>query len=348
MQLDRIRQIATSGFVYAQDHRYAGADPYDGLLAPFASLLKTRRTRQIWVQLNKRGGHFSRRVTNVPPVRMAKGIALFAEAARHLGNHDIQSSLIDELVRINNGGPWGYEFDVQTRWAHYKAGTPNVVATAFVLRALAHAGRLNEVRPQVADWLESQAEGLPYFRYTASSDSLIHNGNLLAAESLARLRPEATVITTAVQTSIASQQPQGLWDYGVGRGLAWKDNFHTIYQLDSLRSLLARDMARQSVYQRAVEGWLAAFFLPDRTPKFLSTSRSHSTDIHTVATVVSGLIDHAPHRDDLLDASVQILIGEQQRDGSFRKSRFRPVLMRWEQAHAVRAIAKFAEYKESR
>ena len=51
--------------------------------------------------------------------------------------------LVAELARLSSpgysGACWGYDFDWQTRFDHFPAFTPTIVATSFVTNALVAA-----------------------------------------------------------------------------------------------------------------------------------------------------------------------------------------------------------------
>lgn len=323
-------------------NNYEGADPYDGLLSPFAPLLFAPRLRQLWVQINKRGGTISRKIGLVPQVRMAKTLALFAKGHALHGDIASANNLVDDLILQSDGGPWGYEFDVQTRWAYYRRGTPNVVATTFALRALDATGRLTEAGPDVADWLESLWDSRGYFHYTAASDNLIHNGNLLAAESLCRLRGVSPTIERAVETTIEAQEADGSWPYGAGHNLSWKDNFHTVYVIDSLSYLQSEGVDVGTAIDRAVKYWVNTFFTAEGLPKYFHDSSLPSRDIHNIATSLGALAKYAdsPVHSDKLRATTRHLLQFQSPDGGFRAKPKDAVFMRWDQGHAFLALCE--------
>ncbi|MBZ4329110.1 hypothetical protein LAM23_23560, partial [Mycobacterium tuberculosis] len=68
-------QVATAAeraLDFARTRDFTGTDPYDGLLSPWASAVRGRVPRQVWVQAHKRMGHGLRRITRVPGVTMTK------------------------------------------------------------------------------------------------------------------------------------------------------------------------------------------------------------------------------------------------------------------------------------
>ncbi|MDO4255465.1 MAG: hypothetical protein Q4C81_10055 [Kocuria sp.] len=335
-------------FRFAQTRVFAGTDPYDGLLSPYAAYLKGRRTRQAWVQAHKRAGQWLRDITDVPVVRMTKGMALFAHAAVLNQDPQLAERLVDRILAERGAGPWGYEFDVQTRWAFYPAGSPNVVATTFALRAFQATGRLAEVSPGVERWLEGQFhEG--YFRYTTTSDRLVHNGSLLAAESLAMLGGDRTKIQSAIDRTVEAQQPDGSWPYGVGPGLEWIDSFHTIYNLDSLWALDQAGFTTGQAMQDGLRFWAEYCLDQNGLPLYYADAKNVSHDVHNVATTV-GFLARAVGRGWGIpnpQPAVEHLLSLQGDDGGFRNLGTGLPHMRWNQGHATLALAGWGNKNES-
>lgn len=336
------RTAAEKALSFAAQSSFSGRDPYDGLSSPVARLLPTRISRQLWVQLLKRSGEGVRRVARIPNVRMSKSLALFSMAAFELGDHVLANELADSLLGTAKGGPWGYEFDVQTRWAHYPAGSPNVIATAFAVRALSLLNRTNEISGETMQWLLSLRREAGHFAYTSMSDRLIHNGNLLAAESVLRLGGSDDDVKDAIEVTSEAQRPDGSWPYGAGSDLGWVDNFHTAYVLDSLRYLDSQGLADSGVLRRGTDYWLNELFLPSGEPLYFTSSKSASKDVHNVATAVSTLASlGGSERIGNRSASVKLLMQFQGEDGAFRNRSNGPVFMRWNQAHATYALTKW-------
>lgn len=340
---DSLRQA----FRFARIRDFAGTDPYDGLLSPHARLLRGRRARQAWAQAHKRSGQWLRDLTDVPPVRMTKGMALFAHAAVLDGQDDLAGSLVSRIIGEHGAGPWGYEFDVQTRWAFYPAGSPNVVATTFALRAFRATGRLEDASPAVAEWLEGQfLDG--YFRYTTTSDRLVHNGSLLAAESLAMLGGDRAMIQAAVDRTVAAQAADGSWPYGEGPGLEWIDSFHTIYNLDSLWALREAGFETGEVLERGLRFWADHCLDGAGIPLYYADAERPSQDVHNVATTVGFMARAAERGWSIPDPqpAVRHLLALQGDDGGFRSSGTGLPHMRWNQGHATLALAGWGNSNE--
>lgn len=346
----RVTAAVERALAFARARDFTGTDPYDGLLSPLAPALRGRVPRQAWVQAHKRAGLGLRRLTRVPGVTMTKALALFAMAEQQRGEATAADTLVQRILDTRGGGPWGYEFDVQTRWAHYLAGSPNVVATVFALRALAATGRLEAVSAETTRWLEGLAHPDGHFRYTDASDRLVHNGSLLAAESLALLGGDRELVQRAVDRTVAAQAADGSWAYGEGEGLEWVDSFHTIYVLDSLNSLREDGFEIGTAYERGLNYWYAHCLTWELLPVYTADEKKPSDDVHNIATTVGFLAALAQRGQLEVDPAPAILhlLSHQGPDGGFRNSPRALPHMRWNQAHASLALARWARLAQDR
>lgn len=292
----------------------AGNDPYDALRSPRIPrwVRSSRRGRQLAIQVRRRIPMDVSRLLAISPFIMAKTAAcavmstsrLVASGARGASG-TLQAQVEAMFASGGNlgNGRWGYEFDVQTRWAHYPAGSPNVIATCFAARALCEAGVVLERD----DWLESafasasairadllcdDGRGSPYFCYVPASDVLVHNANALAAGIVAVVGVLAgdsagvEVAFNCAQTTARAQNASGGWPYGVANALEWEDNFHTAYTLDGLASvwLATASPILESTLRSGCAAWERRFFGPMGEPYY--TPGRGPFDIHSAATAV--------------------------------------------------------------
>lgn len=295
----------------------AGVDPYDALRSPRLPgfVRDSARLRQLAVQLRKRIPFDLAPMLGIEPFIMAKTVGCFlAGEARKVEAGVIEPSagsesvgaLLDVLDRCEGKageGGWGYEFDVQTRWAFYPKGSANLIATVFVARGLLEAGialvdeglvgRAYECAEFLVRTLWDE-EG-DCFRYTPGSVTLIHNANYLGAGLVAaagRIRDVASmreIASRALATSRSAQRVEGWWPYGQGAGLEWIDSFHTAYNLDGLLTamLCGVDGAADS-FHLGMADWQAHFFDQDGRPYYYRDKRGPA-EIHAAATAVDVL-----------------------------------------------------------
>lgn len=285
-----------------------GRDPYDALLGRRVPgfVRRTPRSRQLAIQLRKRFPLELGPALGVSEFVMAKAVACFL-IARLRGDGASPDVPVFERYLLDAQAPdggWGYEFDVQTRWAFYPAGASNTIATVFAARALATAVAAGSGHLAAREALEGAAELLggplvaasesgAYVRYTGTSDALVHNANLLACGVLAalgRLFSDVRMIDTALgcaRTSIEAQRSDGSWPYGDAASLGWSDNFHTAYNLDGLLMvwLATGDEAVRRSLEAGAEHWVRDFFGEDGEPRYY-VERALPYDIHSAGTAI--------------------------------------------------------------
>jgi hypothetical protein len=328
---------------YVRVHDYAGPDPYDGLSSPIARIARGRRARQAVVQAVKRSPVDVRRWIGIRPVRMTKALALFAtglHAAPHLPDAATRREhLLSEILRRARSGGWGYEFDVQTRWGFYPAGSPNIIVTAFAIEALAASERA--VPTEVADWLYAEMWHGDFIRYVPGNDSLVHNANVLGACAWWRAGGPIDAIRTAVLTTVGHQRPDGTWPYGESQGLEWVDNFHTAYVLLALHELQGVVPEASDALRRGTQAWLDRCFASDGAPYYYA-DRAGPVDIHNIATAVRALqrITTEPEAAQVRAGAMRALLSRQRPDGAFVSAPGKPAYMRWNQGHAYVALAE--------
>ena len=128
---------------------FAGYDPYDSLNASRlpAFFRATPRRRQLVVQVGKRSPVNLRPILRRATAPQQQGAGPWSQAPMRgfidwsailRGSRSrAPSSRSSRRVAPKSRGTiaWGYEFDVQTRWAFYPRGTPNIIVTTFVAHA---------------------------------------------------------------------------------------------------------------------------------------------------------------------------------------------------------------------
>ncbi|MDQ1536388.1 MAG: hypothetical protein QOE58_781 [Actinomycetota bacterium] len=350
MVVERAREALIRLDQYLTGQWLAGPDPYDGLAGWLGGRVPSGHVRQAIIQGVKRSPIDLRPALGVRPVRMTKTLALVTDALHTAPwlpeGASRRKTLLDEIVDRRTGptGGWGYEFDVQTRWGFYPAGSPNIIVTAFVLEALRDSPEhLEAVRSGVRDWLLGSMRYEGIFRYVPGSTVLIHNANLLGARALERVEPGHPAVARGVRRTLECQRANGTWPYGEGAGLEWVDGFHTAYVLLALADL-DEALPDGEGLGRGVKAYASRLFSPEGEP-FYFADRPGPTDIHNIATgllAVAVLRDHIPGGDELLGRVLEHLLRLQGDDGAFRSSSRAPAYMRWNQAHAQRALAEVA------
>jgi hypothetical protein len=303
---DEAYRLATA-LVLQQEHQgWIGADPYDGLASPVSRLIAHPRLRQGLVQGVRRSPINLRPLLGIRPRRMVAAIGLAATASSRLADEPLWKELRDQLGAWTSAGQasekpfsglWGYEFDVQTRWGYYAAGSPNAIATVIAANGCIDAGSLHQRgRASLGAALLRCFWRRTYFAYTPDSNKLIHNANLLVAALAARLaldvELEATLredlrlaATTSVETTLERQRPDGSWPYGEGSSLGWVDGYHTAYSLLALHDAITYlgGISWRPSLERGAQYYFDRLF-DGAVPRLLAGSKPGRSDVNNVAT----------------------------------------------------------------
>lgn len=288
---------------------FRGPDPFDGLWWHWPRpLVGGRRRRQAIAQAHARAPVDVRRLYRRRHPAISKAIGVFASVearAQRLTTSDEPRSVgqraAELLAQDHAAGPraWGYPWDVQTRWSFYPAGTPNVVATAFVASGLLEMGAAAS-RPDVVDracaaagwvldelWIEPEG----YFAYHPGRPANIHNASLLGAWLAHVAGPDDRVahdrVARAVQRTLRAQRPDGSWPYGEAPSLGWADSFHSGYVLLCLERMRAVDERVGAAVERGAAHYRRFFDASGRAR--LWAAKPFPEDGHSAGTGLSTL-----------------------------------------------------------
>ena len=306
----RIRSLRA----YCEAENFEGWDPYDGLNSPIIQKTPLRRlplARLAWIQLFKRSPINLRPFTGVAKGANPKGLGLFLTTYCNLarvGDKQAETQVVPLAERILElvtpgypGACWGYNFDWQSRAFFLPAGTPTVVASSFVARALMDAydlcgeTRYLEAALSCCDFMTKslnrteKPEGF-IFSYSAEDTTRVYNASLLGSLLLARAwsydqRPEWRRLALESARAVAARQREdGAWRYGELDLQSWVDSFHTGYNLECLAGVgrfLETDEFTE-VIRVGTHYYLDHFFLEDGTPKYYD-DRVYPIDVHAPA-----------------------------------------------------------------
>jgi hypothetical protein len=357
-----------------------GHDPYDALLGTRipAWVKKSARMRQAVIQIRKRSRVDLAPVLGIAPFTMAKRVACHLSAAARreaLDPADVGTvrRLSADLVSRGRHGAYAYEFDVQTRWGYYPAGEPNLIVTVFAGRALLEAALvtgdawlLAEAQAS-ADFLDtglrSERAERPAYRYTALTDRLIHNANLLGAGFVAAVRVltggDEEKALAAARTSVEALRGLDAWPYGDGASLGWSDSFHTAYDLDGLSwlALATGDPGCLALRDAGLAAWRSEFFGQHGEPYYFA-GRKGPFDIHAAATAIDVLARLGSHDPGSLEIAERVsawtdanLVDRATGATYYRKGRLgvdRRSFPRWGDAHLAAGRAALASARSGR
>jgi hypothetical protein len=251
---------------------WAGPDPYDALNSPVLRRLssRSRRTRIAVTQLMRLLPVDTRAALGIRRHLNPKTLALAASAYVRLAACGAETDSAERrarglLLELRThatsryaGMAWGYSFPWQSRRLWLDRGEPSAVCTAFVARAFLDAFDLWH-EPDHLHVAESAAqfllESCPRYvgqngiciSYVPDSLVLVHNANILAAATLARVWRASggvndeleRVARQAASFTLGQQCADGSWYYDAGepRHVGLIDGFHTGFVLEGLHEI---------------------------------------------------------------------------------------------------------------
>jgi len=201
---------------------------------------------------------------------------------------------------------WGNHFAFSTRSGTIPAFTPTIVWTGLIGQAFLQAYHVSKdeqylsVARSIARWILSlpreQTDSGICLSYVPHMQSSIHNSNMLGAAFLGQVgaltgdRTALQVAAEAMRYSCSRINPDGSWYYGEDPKYHWIDNFHTGYNLDSLKRYIEStgDRTCESTLTRGFAYFKKTFFEPDGRPRYYH-DRTYPTDIQCAAQAIDTL-----------------------------------------------------------
>jgi hypothetical protein len=201
---------------------------------------------------------------------------------------------------------WGNHFLFSSRGGRIPKLSPTIVWSSLIGQAFLEAhdvlgeAKYLEVAASVCRWIlglprEQTSLGtcLSYVSYAQSS---IHNSNMLGAALLARVGQRThngqalALAREAMLYSCSRQNADGAWYYGEAPKYHWIDNFHTGYNLDSLKRYGEASGDRQfdECLGKGLAYFKRTFFEPDGRPKYYH-NEAYPTDIQCAAQAIDTL-----------------------------------------------------------
>ena len=218
---------------------------------------------------------------------------------------------------------WGNHFAFSSRAGRHLPLAPIIVWTAQIGQTFADAFEITkdrrhlEILASICDWIlalprEKTASGT-CISYVPHRQSSVHNSNMLGAALLARashiLKNPAMlqVAKDAIEYSCSRQLADGSWWYGEAQNLHWVDNFHTGYNLDSLKCYIQNSGTsdyRENL-RKGFEFYKSHFFLSDGTPRYYA-DKTFPIDSQCVSQSVETLANFAADDPEALPLALKV------------------------------------------
>lgn len=362
---------------WVQAHNYRAYDPGDGQMSYLRKLTFGRLSlERVLTAAVLRTPFNLRPLLGIRPHCSTKGMGYMAwgyvRLYRALGqahHAELARQCLDWLMAHRSSESerfcWGNEFTFTTRAGRIPRGEPTIVWSGLIGQAFMEAyeafgdPRYLEVATSTCEWMlslprEKTKEGA-CLSYVAFHQVSIHNSNMLGAALLARVGSAAgradfvSLAREAMLYSCTRQNADGAWFYGEAQKYHWIDNFHTGYNLDSLRRYQQASGSREFEDQlmRGLAYFRDTFFEPDGRPRYMH-DRMLPTDIQCAAQSIDTLAyfpDLDPHALRLASATAAWTIRHMQSaDGHFYYrdlgwKMIKTPMFHWGQATMFKALA---------
>ncbi len=305
---------------WIEDHQYKGYEPFDGLSSYLRPLtFGTLLGEQLLLQVGRQSPLNLRPLMGVRPEESTKGrgyIAwghLYLHAATGKAEHRAKAEMCLDWLDHHKSKfwtkhSWGNAFDYAARGGRIPRDQPTIVWTSLIGQAFmeAYEQTKEERWLKIADSICSWIVDLPRFKtstgvcidYTGIGNGTctIHNSSMLGAAMLARTGKATrnagylALARSAMEFSCTRQLADGAWYYGEDPMHHWVDNFHTGYNLDSLKRYIeySGDNTWRENLQRGYTYFKEHFFDPDGCPRYYH-NRRYPLDIQCAAQAIDTL-----------------------------------------------------------
>lgn len=335
---------------WVEDHDYKSYEPFDGLSSVFRPLtFGNLFLDRLLLQLIRQCPINLRPLFGIKPLESTKGRGYMA-----CGYLTIFKLLNDNVYKekavkclewlIENKSPifatysWGNHFDFASRSGRYSKHEPIIVWTALIGQVFIDAYEILKdekylkVAISITDWILDLPREITNsgtcISYLAFEQSSIHNSNMLGAAMVARTANIVSnsaylqVAKEAMEYSCSRQLPNGAWYYGESLNQHWIDNFHTGYNLDSLKCYFENSTDRnyEVCLRKGYEFFKNNFFEDNGRPKYYH-NRAYPVDIQCVAQAIETLVNFSAFDETSLDLALKVakwtIENMQDKDGHF-------------------------------
>jgi rhamnogalacturonyl hydrolase YesR len=364
---------------WVEDHAYKAYEPFDGLSSwarplAFGTIMGDR----LLMQLIRQSPVNLRPFFGVTPKESTKGRGYMARGYlilyRTTGREEFKNKAVECLRWLDKHKAgkyarhsWANHFDFSSRGGRYTSEDPIIVWTSLIGQAYLDAYEITgdkwflEIADSVCGWImdlprEKTATG-NCLSYLMPVQNTIHNANMLGAAMLARTARHTgnqdyiEVARSAMEYSVSRQLPDGSWWYAEYPNHQWIDNFHTGYNLDSLKCYIENtgDEAWRPNLLNGLEFFKAHFFEASGRPKYYHT-RTYPVDSQCAAQAIETLAEFSDLDPSCLDLAVKVarwtIENMQDADGHFYYRQYplgikaKAPMLHWAQATTFKALAQ--------
>lgn len=361
---------------WVENHNYKGYEPFDGLSSylrklTFGNLFFER----ILQQFIRQSPINLRPLLGVKPQESTKGRGYMAwgylTMFKLTRNRQYRKKAVKCLEwLIKNKSPnysqysWGNHFDFSSRIGELPKFEPIVVWSSLIGQVFLDAyeildeNRYLEIASNICDWIinlpREKTDSGTCLSYVAFCQRSIHNSNMLGAALLARTarftgnREALKVAKEAMEYSCTRQLPNGAWYYGEEPKFHWIDNFHTGYNLDSLKCYI--DNTNNNTYRNSLingfKYFKQTFFGANGRPKYYH-DRVYPIDIQCASQAIDTLTNFSDYDESSMELALKVAkwtIKNLQDDEGYFYFRVQPLIkirtpmLHWGQATMYKAL----------
>jgi hypothetical protein len=374
---EKLRRSLEKLQAWIEENDYRGYEPFDGLASRLRPMTFNRLfLERVLQQVVRQSPINLRPLLGIKPQNSTKGRGYmawgFLQMFRSTGDPIYKDKAIQCLDWLDqNKAPgyahhsWGNHFDFSSRVGRLPRFEPIIVWTSLIGQAYLDAYEILgdkqflDIAESICSWiLEVPREITPNgtcLSYVAFERRSIHNANMLGAAMLARTARHArredylAVAGEAMVYSCTRQLPNGSWYYGEQTDHHWIDNFHTAYNLDSLKCYIENsgDHRFRENLRRGFSFYRDSFFEPSGRPKYYH-DRAYPIDSQCASQAVETLSNFAEIEDVSLGLAIRVadwtINNMQDKKGFFYFRKYpmitaRTPMLHWAQATTFRAFS---------
>lgn len=367
---------------WVEDHNYQAYEPFDGLSSwarplAFGTLIGDR----LLMQLVRQSPINLRPLLGVKPKPSTKGQGYMAWGylARYRATGEksyLEKATLclkwldTQRARKYEKHSWANHFDFSSRGGKYTKDDPIIVWTALIGHAYLEAFEATQdewflsIAESVCGWIldvpREQTSTGTCLSYLADRQSSIHNSNMLGAAVLARTtkyngnQEWVEVAKSAMEYSCTRQLDDGSWWYSESANSHWIDNFHTGYNLDSLKYYIdySGDKTWHSNLLIGLKFFKDHFFEESGRPRYYH-DRTYPVDSQCAAQAIETLATFSSIDPSCLSLSAKVanwwIENMQDKDGHFYYRQYplmikaKTPMLHWAQATTFKGLAKLLE-----
>lgn len=363
---------------WVEDHGYEAYEPFDGLSTPVRAFTRHNLLLdRLLQQLSRQSPVNFRPLLGIKPQPSTKGRGYMAAGYLKMYQTTGDESYLRKAESclewlIEHKSPkfaehsWANHFDYASRGGRYGKHDSIIVWTALIGQAFVDAfdvtGRTRylDIANSVCRWiLQLPRQRTPTgtgIAYHMQAEGTVHNASMLGAALLARTwrhtrRQEyLDLAQAAMEYSCTRLRDDGSWWYAEHGTNHWIDNFHTGYNLDSLKCYIDEtgDTTWSGHLDRAFDYFFAHFFEPSGRPKYYH-NRAYPIDIQCASQAIETLVKFSDRGPEVLDTAVKVaewtITKMQDQTGYFYYRRYpmsiiaRIPMLHWGQATMFNALS---------